>query len=103
MDRERILELLETRQYKELKEELEKYYPVDIPQFLSEVEDKQMIILFRLLAKEEGAETFAYMDSDMRETLINALTDSELEEVMDEMFDACCAPIREDYQRRRWR
>ena len=23
------------------------------------------------------------------------------EEVMDEMFDACCAPIREDYQRRR--
>ena len=86
MDRDKILKLLETREYKELKEELGKYYPVDIAQFLSEVEDKQMIILFRLLAKEEGAETFAYMDSDMRETLINALTDSELEEVMNEMY-----------------
>ena len=59
MDRDKILKLLETREYKELKEELGKYYPVDIAQFLSEVEDKQMIILFRLLAKEEGAETFA--------------------------------------------
>lgn len=86
MDQKRILELLETRRYKELKEELENYHPVDIAQFLEEVEDKQMIILFRLLAKEEGAETFAYMNSDMRETLINALTDSELEEVMDEMY-----------------
>ena len=45
-----------------------------------------MLILFRLLPKEEAAETFAYMNSDTRETLINALTDSELEEVMDEMY-----------------
>ena len=86
MNQEKILELLEERRYKELKEELENYYPVDIAMFLEEVEEKQMIILFRLLAKEEAAETFTYMNSDMRETLINALTDSELEEVMDEMY-----------------
>ena len=44
-------------------------------------------MLFRsLLAKEEAAETFTYMNSDMREVLINALTDSELEEVMEEMY-----------------
>lgn len=86
METEKILELLETRSYKELKEELANYYPVDIALFLEEVEEKQMLILFRLLAKEEAAETFTYMNSDMRETLINALTDSELEEVMDEMY-----------------
>lgn len=86
MDNEKILELLESRSYKELKEELLNYYPVDIALLLEEVEEKQMIILFRLLVKEEAAETFTYMNSDMRETLINALTDSELEEVMDEMY-----------------
>ena len=43
-------------------------------------------MVFRLLAKEEAAETFTYMNSDMREILINALTDSELEEVMEEMY-----------------
>ncbi|GAA6492068.1 magnesium transporter [Candidatus Bariatricus faecipullorum] len=87
MNREKILDLLEERKYKELKEELDKFYPVDIAQFLEdEADEKQMLILFRLLPKEEAAETFAYMNSDTRETLINALTDSELEEVMDEMY-----------------
>ncbi len=86
MDQEKILELLETRNYKELKEELANCHSVDIAQFLEEVEDKQIIILFRLLAKEEAAETFTDMESDTREKLINALTDSELEEVMEEMY-----------------
>ena len=44
------------------------------------------MLIFRLLEKEEAAETFSYMDSDQREILINALTDSELEEVMEEMY-----------------
>lgn len=86
MEYEKILDFLEARRFKQLKEELANYYPVDIAELLEEVEDKQMIILFRLLGKEEGAETFTYMNSDLRETLINALTDSELEEVMDEMY-----------------
>ena len=45
-----------------------------------------MILIFRLLGKEEAAETFTDMSSETREFLINALTDSELEEVMDEMY-----------------
>lgn len=86
MDFEKILELLESREYKLLKEELENFYPVDIAEFLEEVEEKQVLIVFRLLDKENAAETFSYMNSDMREKLINALTDSELEEVMEEMY-----------------
>ena len=84
---ERILEMLEERRYKELKEELENnMYPVDLADILEEFDQKQMVMVFRLLAKEEAAETFTYMNSDMREILINALTDSELEEVMEEMY-----------------
>lgn len=84
---ERILEMLEDRRYKELKEELENnMYPVDLADILEEFEQKQLVMVFRLLAKEEAAETFAYMNSDLREMLINALTDSELEEVMEEMY-----------------
>lgn len=84
---ERILEMLEKRQFKELKDELENnMYPVDLAEILEEFEQKQLVMVFRLLVKEEAAETFAYMNSDMREILINALTDSELEEVMEEMY-----------------
>lgn len=86
MENEMIFELLEQRKFKELKEELETMHPVDIGEMLKECEPKQQILIFRLLAKEEAAEVFTDMDSDMRENLINALTDSELEEVMDEMY-----------------
>ena len=84
---ERILQMLGERQYKELKEELENHmYPVDLADILEGFGQKQMVMVFRLLAKEEAAETFTYMNSDMRELLINSLTDSELEEVMEEMY-----------------
>lgn len=86
MEKEMILELLEQRKFKELKEELESMHPVDIVEMLEEFDQKQQMLIFRLLAKEEAAEVFTDMNSDMREDLINALTDSELEEVMDEMY-----------------
>lgn len=86
MTDEQITGLLEEREFKELKEQLETMHPVDLVEVLEELDEKQMILVFRLLAKEEAAETFANMNSDMREVLINALTDSELEEVMDEMY-----------------
>ncbi len=88
METEKIIGLLEERKFKELKEKLENMHPVDIVDLLEEpeVEQKQIVLLFRLLAKEEAADVFTDLNSDMREYLINALTDSELEEVMDEMY-----------------
>lgn len=86
MNREEILFMLQERQYKELKEVLENTHPVDIAEILEEVKDKQIVLIFRLLEKDKAAETFTEMNSDMREILIDALTDSELEEVMDEMY-----------------
>ena len=84
---ERIKDMLDAREYKELKEELEtNMYPVDLAEILEEFDQKHMVLVFRLLAKEEAAETFSYMNSDTREDLINALTDSELEEIMEEMY-----------------
>ena len=83
---ERILTLLENRQYKELKEQLENMHPVDITEMMEELDDKQILLVFRLLDKDEAAETFTELGSDMREVLINALTDSELKEVMEEMY-----------------
>ena len=86
LDVEQIIELLEIHDFKKLKEELETLHPVDIVECLEELDKKQRTLVFRLLAKEEAAEVFTDMNSEMREDLINALTDSELEEVMEEMY-----------------
>ena len=81
-----ILEMLDKREFKEIKEILEDMHPVDIAEMLEEMEDRQMILVFRLLAKDEAAETFTEMNSDTRQVLLNALSDSEIKEVMDEMY-----------------
>ena len=85
-DAEQMTELLDRHDYKRLKEELESVHPVDIVDAFDDLDKKERILVFRLLAKEEAAEVFTDMDRDMREDLINALTDSELEEVMEEMY-----------------
>ena len=86
MEKETILEMLEERQYKELKLQLENMHPVDIAELMEELDEKQIILVFRLLEKDEAAETFTEMNSDLREQLLNALTDSEIEEFMEEMY-----------------
>ncbi len=83
---EQILEMLDKREFKEIKEVLEDMHPVDVAEILEEMEDKQMILVFRLLQKDEAAETFTEMNSDARQVLLNALSDSEIKEVMDEMY-----------------
>ena len=85
MEKEQIIELLENRDFKELKEILVNMHPFDIAEILEELDNKQMILVFRLLEKDEAAETFTEMNSEIRETLLNALTDSEIKEFMDEM------------------
>ena len=53
---ERIKDMLDAREYKELKEELEtNMYPVDLAEILEEFDQKHMVLVFRLLAKEEAA------------------------------------------------
>ena len=61
-------------------------HPVDIAELMEELDEKQIILVFRLLEKDEAAETFTEMNSDLREQLLNALTDSEIEEFMEEMY-----------------
>lgn len=87
MEIEEIKELVENKKFNELKSKLAEMNSADISEILDELEDKEsVIIVFRLLTKEKAGETFSHMESDMREKLINDLTDKELKNVLDELF-----------------
>ena len=87
MEIEEIKELVENKKFNKLKNKLAEMNSADISEILDELEDKEsVIIVFRLLAKEKAGETFSHMESDMREKLINDLTDKELKNVLDELF-----------------
>ena len=60
--------------------------PYDIAAVFEELQDEKMPILFRILPKELAAETFVEMDEETQEFLIHGFSDSELKEVVDELF-----------------
>ena len=81
-----IRELIENKQFTELKKELKDMKSADISMILDELDKEQAVIVFRLLSKEKAGMAFSYMETDMREKLIKDLTDAELKNVLDELF-----------------
>ncbi len=78
--------LLEQKKFSQLKAVLEQLNPADIANILENAEEKNALALFRLLPKELAAETFAYIDSERQEELINRFSDKEIREVINELF-----------------
>jgi len=96
-DFEALLDLVERRQLRQLRQELGSMNEVDIASFLDELAPEQLLLVFRLLPKELAAEVFTYLeDSDDQERLINALSDRELREVLNELYLDDTVDIIED-------
>lgn len=87
-----ISAMIYQKKYLEVKEILSSENAADLAVLFQELfgedfeEQKEFVILFRLLPKDLAAETFVYMDSDMQEFLINAFTDVELKEILEQSF-----------------
>ena len=93
---EEIIRLLEEKSYTQLRELLAEMNPVDIGIIMSDLEERKIPILFRLLPKELAAETFVEMDSDAQELLIQGFSDNELKEIINEMYDDDAADLVEE-------
>ncbi len=84
---EQLLELVQQKKFRQLKEILSNMNEVDIAEFLDELDVEQEILVFRLLPKDTAAEVFTYLENiDDQEKLIGALSDKELREVLDELY-----------------
>jgi len=86
MEIEEVKNLLENKKFNKLKEELKEMNSADIPPLFEDLEKEEVVKLFRILSKEQAGEAFAYMEPDMKEKLIHNLTDTELKNVIDELF-----------------
>ena len=81
-----LTELLEKRDMKQLKQRMEELNEFDVAEFLAEIDDNQMPMVFRLLSKETAAEVFANFDTPEQEKIINSITDSELSGIIEELY-----------------
>ena len=81
-----VRELLERRDFGKLRDLISGLYPADAEELFEEMSEKERLIVFRLLPKDEAAEIFVEMQPEMQQSLINSFTDRELSEVLDELY-----------------
>ncbi len=81
-----LMQLLNERRMKELQLRLEDMNEFDVAEFLSEIGDNRMPMVFRLLSKQMAADVFANFDSPEQERIINSITDSELSAIIEELY-----------------
>ena len=85
-----ILELLAEKKYSAVKQQIAQMEEVDLAELFEELEnenDPDMLNkLFRLLPKETAAEVFSYMEPEIQEKIVTSLTDTELQNILDDLF-----------------
>ncbi len=81
-----IRKLLDEKKYQTLKDILVTLEPADLSAVFEEQEEERVPLLFRLLPKELAAETFAELEPEWQELLIRGFSDTELREVVNELY-----------------
>ncbi|MDO4749409.1 MAG: magnesium transporter [Eubacteriales bacterium] len=81
-----IQALVQAKRYTTLRDILVTMNPADVAALFGELEVNALPLLFRLLPKELAAETFVEMETDAQELLLHGFSDSELKDVVDELY-----------------
>ena len=83
---EKIEDYVARKRYADLRDLLLPMEAADVAQLFAELEEHALPLAFRLLPKEQAAEVFVELDSDQQEMLIQGFSNTELKEVLDELY-----------------
>ena len=83
---DKILELLENKDFPQLGNLLKDMNPADVAELFEDLPREKMALVFRLLPKELAADAFAYMNQDEQTVLVEAFSDKELHDVVNELY-----------------
>ncbi len=86
MDERDILQLVEEKKYIQIKKILEEMNEVDIAEIMDELDLHNTLLIFRMLPKDLAVEVFAHFSVEQQSNIVNAITDKELEYILDELF-----------------
>ncbi len=86
MDKEIFVDLLSQRQFRAVRSILDVMNEVDIASLLSDLEDKELALAFRLIPKDKAADVFANMNNSLQTYLVEMFTEKELRELLDDLY-----------------
>ena len=91
-----LLNMLQAKKYASARDILTTMNPSDIAGIFEELAENQIPLAFRLLPKEQAAETFVEMEPEAQELLIRGFSDNELKEVLQELYVDDAADLVEE-------
>ena len=80
-----IKELLDTKQYTSLRQYLAELNDADIAGLMDELEEGELLKVFRILPKDLAADVFSYLDLDNQHMIITSLTDREAANIINNL------------------
>ena len=83
---EKLMELTEKRQFRELKNQLIELNEADIAEFLEELPQEKSVVVFRMLPKDQAADVFAFLPPEAQGQIINGITDTELKNIVEDLY-----------------
>lgn len=83
---DKVLELLETKQYTALRQMLIDINHADIAAILEEMEEDDLLKVFRILPKDLAADVFSYLEVDNQQTIITSLSDKEAANIINNLM-----------------
>ena len=82
-----LYRLLAKNKLKELRDELSDMAYPDIADFIMDLDDDKIAVkIFRILPKDISADVFSYLEADSQTVIVQSITDSEIERLMDDLY-----------------
>lgn len=80
-----IQELIRARDFAALRSLLASWPPPDLAELLSEIEDEDQAVVFRILPRDLASAAFAYLPLDCQESLLKALGQDQVAAILNDM------------------
>ena len=80
-----LLQLVNERQFRTLRQELSEMNEVDVAAFIEELDPEKTVVVFRMLPKELASDVFACLELDKQQHIVSSITDKELTNIIEDL------------------
>ncbi|MDO5714312.1 MAG: magnesium transporter [Tissierellia bacterium] len=78
--------LIDTKDLKNLQEEVSKMNEADLAEILEDFDERETLLIFRMLPKDLSIAVFTYMTPSQQRRLVSSITDEELQSILKDLY-----------------
>lgn len=91
-----IKELLDEKQYTRLRQRVAELNDADIAAAMEEMEEKDLLKMFRILPKSMAADVFSYLEVESQQFIITSLSERDAADIIDNLMSDDAADLLEE-------